>query len=160
MDSVYIETSVVSYLVSRPSRELVVAAHQQLTREWWEARRPLFACFVSAFVLDEASGGDPGAAASRLKMLEGSPRLAATPEAARLAGMFLREVLPPKAAGDAAHLAMATVAGAKYLLTWNCNHLANAELLDRLEPIAAAAGYRLPRVCTPEELMGVTHDDR
>jgi hypothetical protein len=156
METVYIETTVVSYLVSRPSQELVVAAHQQLTREWWQRRRRLFACFISDVVLDEAGEGEPGQAALRLQALDSIPKLAATVEGERLAAAFLADALPAKAAGDAAHLAIATVGKVKYLLTWNCTHLANAQLLDRLEPIAATAGFKLPRVCTPEELMGVS----
>ena len=156
METVYIETTVVSYLVSRPGEELVVAAHQQLTREWWQRRRGLFACFISDVVLDEVSEGDAEQAALRLQALDSIPRLAATAEGERLAAAFLAGALPAKAAGDAAHLAIATVGKVKYLLTWNCTHLANAQLLDRLEPIAATAGFKLPRVCTPEELMGVS----
>ena len=135
---------------------MIVAGHQQLTREWWEWRRPKFACFISQVVLDEARDGDAEQAALRLRALDGIPRLAVTPEAERLAGLFLEGVLPAKAARDAAHLAVATVGRANYLLTWNCAHLANGEILDRLDPIAAAGGFKLPRVCTPEELMGVS----
>ena len=156
MESVYIETSVVSYLVALPSRDLIVAGHQQVTQDWWENRRAKFACSISDVVLGEARDGDATQAALRLRALEGFPKLAATPEAERLAAAFLQGVLPAKAARDAAHLAIATVGKVKYLLTWNCNHLANAQLLDRLEPIATAAGFKLPRVCTPEELMGVS----
>lgn len=159
MESVYLETTIVSYFVSRPSQELIVAAHQQLTREWWVRRRGAFACFISDLVLDEAGDGDPEQASLRLKALQGIPRLAATVEGERLATEFLARVLPIRAAADAAHLALATVGGVRYLLTWNCSHLANAQLLERLEPIAVAAGYRLPRVCTPEELMGVSADE-
>ena len=156
METVYIETSVVSYLVALPSRDWIVAGHQQVTRDWWENRRTKFACFISDVVLGEARDGDATQAALRLQALEGFPKVAATPEAERLAEAFLQGVLPAKAARDAAHLAIATVGKVKYLLTWNCNHLANAQLLDRLEPMATAAGFKLPRVCTPEELMGVS----
>ena len=156
METVYIETTVVSYLVSRPSQDVVVAAHQQLTQEWWRRRRRSFACFISDVVLDEVSEGDAEQAALRLQALEGIPKLVANAEGERLAAAFLASALPDKAAGDAAHLAIATVGKVKYVLTWNCNHLANAQLLDRLEPIAVTAGFKLPRVCTPEELMGVS----
>lgn len=141
MDTVCIETTVVSYLVSRQSQDLVVAAHQQLTREWWHRRRQLFACFISDVSLDEAGEGDAEQVALRLKALEGIPKLAPTAEGERLAAAFLAHVLSSKAAGDTAHLAIATVGKVKYLLTWNCNHLANAQLLDRLEPIEATAGF-------------------
>jgi hypothetical protein len=116
----------------------------------------LFACVISSVVIDESREGDPEQAALRMKALEGIPRLPATSEGERLASAFISTALPPKAAGDAAHLAIAAVGRVNYLLTWNCNHLANAQLLDRLDPIAAAAGFKLPRVCTPEELMGVS----
>jgi len=159
METIHIETTVVSYLVANPSRDLIVAGHQQVTRDWWENRRAKFACFISDVVLDEARDGDVKQSARRLKALAGFPRLAATPEAERLAAAFLNGVLPTKAARDAAHLAIATVGKVKYLLTWNCNHLANAQILDQLEPIATAAGFKLPRVCTPEELMGVSTYD-
>ncbi len=158
METVYLETTVVSYLVSRPSKELLVAARQQLTQDWWE-RRSVFDCFISDLVLVEAAEGDSEQAALRLQALEGIRRLAATAPGEELATAFLAHVLPKKAAGDAAHLAIATVANVKYVVTWNCAHLANAQLLDRLEPIARAAGYRLPRVCTPEELMGISAYD-
>jgi hypothetical protein len=156
METVYIETTIVSYLVSRPSRDLIVAGHQQLTGDWWENRRSKFACFISDVVLDEAREGDAQQAALRLQTMAGFPKLPASLEAEGLAAAFLNTVLPAKAARDAAHLAIATAGGVKYLLTWNCVHLANAQVLDRLEPVAAANGFKLPRVCTPEELMGIS----
>jgi hypothetical protein len=159
METVYIETTIVSYLVARSSSTPLVAAKQSITREWWETRRPHFACRVSEAVLQEAAQGDEAQAALRLAALRGIPKLRASPEAERLAEAFLEAALPARAAIDAAHLSIATVCGAKYLLTWNCAHLANAQILDRLEPIALRLGFDLPRVCTPEELMGEFEDD-
>jgi hypothetical protein len=91
--------------------------------------------------------------------LEKIPKLSGSAGAERLAESFLAQVLPPKALGDAAHLAIATVGQVKYLVTWNCVHLANAQLLDRLEQVAPNAGFKLPRVRTPEELMGISTYD-
>jgi hypothetical protein len=159
MESVYLETTVVSYLVSRPSVNPLVAARQELTRQWWDLRRHNFACYVSEVVIQEAGEGDFEQAARRLGVIEGLPKLAASAEAERLSALFLETVLPERAALDAAHLAIATVAGIQFLLTWNCAHLANAQVLDRLEPIALRAGFKLPRVCTPDELMGVLPND-
>ena len=159
MESVYLETTVLSYLVARPSAAPLLAARQELTRKWWDSRRGDFACFVSEVVIEEAGAGDAEQALRRLEVIAGMPKLSASPEAERLTEMFLKDVLPQRAALDAAHLAIATVAGVKFLLTWNCAHLANAQILDRLEPIALGAGFRLPRVCTPEELMGILPDD-
>lgn len=154
METVYIETTIISYLVSHSSQDVIVAAHQQLTREWWDRRKPLFACFVSDVVLSEAGSGDQEQAKLRLAALQGIPRLPAPKEAEQLAAAFLHHVLPAKALGDAAHLAIATVGKVKYLLTWNCAHLANAQLLARLEPIATETGFPLPRVCTPRGTNG------
>ena len=95
----------------------------------------------------------------RLQALEGIAKLSGSAEAERLAASFLSQVLPPKALGDAAHLAIATVGQVKYLVTWNCVHLANAQLFDRFEPVAINAGFKLPRVCTPEELMGISTNE-
>ena len=134
--------------------------NKQLTREWWERGRPLFACFVSDLVINEAAKGNAEQATLRLKALEGIPRLAATAEAERLAAAFLEHAMPANAADDAAHLAIATVGRGKYLLTWNGAHLANAQLLNRLEPIAGKAGLKLTRVCTPQELMGISAYER
>jgi hypothetical protein len=83
------------------------------------------------------------------------PRLGITGEARELARAFLATgALPAKAVRDAAHLAVAAVAKVDYLLTWNCRHLANAEILRRLEREARTRQWELPHVCTPPELMG------
>ncbi|MCF7731863.1 MAG: type II toxin-antitoxin system VapC family toxin [Akkermansiaceae bacterium] len=151
---VYIETSFVSLLVGDPSRDVSVAGNQQVTRDWWQWRRPAFACITSDETLMEASRGNSRQVRLRLEALAGLPSLPTTPAAAELAVRFLATgALPPAAAVDAVHLAVATLAGADYLLTWNCRHLANAQILRRLEREAAIQGWNLPKVCTPLELM-------
>lgn len=155
MPTVYVETSVVSYLVARPSRDLVVAGHQQLTAEWWEHHRHRFDLFVSALVLREAGLGDAVLAQRRMEALRGIPVLDLRPEAAALAReMVERGPVPAKAAVDAAHIALAAVQGIAFLLTSNCKHIANAEMQPALERICRARGYLLPVLCTPEQLMG------
>lgn len=155
METVYIETSIVSYLVADPSRDLVTAANQQVTRDWWQQRRESFACLASQEVIAEASRGDSEQVRRRLAVLATIPRVAVSTEAQELARLFLATgCLPPKAARDAVHLAVATAIAADYLLTWNCRHLANAQILKRLDHEAQHAAYTLPRVCTPLELMG------
>ena len=155
METVYIETSIVSYLVAAPSRDLLTAANQQVTRDWWQQRRADFACLVSQEVVAEASRGDPEQVRRRLEVLAALPRVAVSADAEELARLFLSTgCLSPKAARDAVHLAVATAIAADYLLTWNCRHLANAQILKRLEREAQRAGRALPRVCTPLELMG------
>ena len=153
---VYIETTIVSYLTAKPGRDLIIAAHQQITRECWERRRAAYDLRVSQFVLDEAADGNPEAAARRLAVLADVPMLADSPEARALAKSFIRHRLLPEVAGiDALHLATATVHEVDFLLTWNCRHLANAELLKEIARLVRMNDYEMPAVCTPEELMGV-----
>lgn len=152
---VYLETTVISYLTARPSRTVVGAAHQQLTIDWWERRRQDFDLVVSELVLREAEAGDPDAAKRRLSALEGIPRLALSDEAISLAAEFVqRGLLPPTAAEDGLHIALATIHGVEYLLTWNCTHIANPELQVKLAEFLWERGLFLPFICTPEELLG------
>jgi predicted nucleic acid-binding protein len=151
--SVYVETSIVGYLTARPSRDLVRAAHQEVTSEWWTGREA-YELFISQLVLDEASAGDAGAAALRLEALRDLPLLELTPEAVALAQQFVRAAaLPPKAAGDALHIALTAVHGVDYLLTWNCTHIANATMRPRIEAICRGEGFEPPVICTPLELV-------
>lgn len=153
---IYIETTIVSYLTSRPSSQVLALAHQQVTREWWETRRSNYELFVSEVVVTEAERGDPGAAGARLAILSQFPRLAATPESELLAPLLLRETrLPPDAFLDMAHVSIATVHGMQYLLTWNCRHIANAAVIRIVERICRSHGFEPPVICTPEELMGI-----
>jgi hypothetical protein len=155
MDSVYIETSVVSYLTARISNDLVVASRQRLTREWWANRRGSFQCVTSQEVLDEASAGDSESVARRVAALRDIPRISGGIAARQLAvGLMTAGLFPPNAAADALHLTTATLENVDYLLTWNYRHLANAVILHRLEKFLAQRGLMLPRVCTPEELGG------
>jgi hypothetical protein len=152
---VYIETSLVSYLTARPSRDLVVAARQQITLEWWERRRRDFRLVTSQLVLDEASRGDADAARLRLALLEGVVLLQVTPEAEELAHAIISEgVLPDRAFADALHIAVATVHEVDYLVTWNCTHIANAEILPRVGRTCRTFGFNLSFICTPDELLG------
>ncbi len=156
---VYIETTIISYLASKPSRDLITAAHQQITHDWWETRLADFEVYISQFVLDEAGAGDADAAAKRLALLASFPLLDATSEALDLAKALVdRGAIPPRKAADAAHIAVATVHHMQFLLTWNCTHLANAEILAQVQAICAGLGYAAPIVCTPEELLGGQDD--
>ena len=151
---VYLETTIPSYLTARPSRDLVTAAHQQITREWWDTRRHDFDLFVSQMVIDEASAGDPEAAIRRLEVLASLPLLDPQTEGTALAQMLIDHIpLPARAAADALHIAIAVVNGMDYLLTWNCTHIANAALRGRIEAACRSRGFRGPIICTPEELL-------
>ncbi|HEX9943449.1 MAG TPA: type II toxin-antitoxin system VapC family toxin [Thermoanaerobaculia bacterium] len=150
---VFLETSVISYLTALPSRDIVHAAHQQITRDWWD-QRSRFDLYVSQAVLREAARGATDAAARRLAVVEDIPVLAVTAEASELAERFLHEgTLPAKAAIDAIHIAVAVINGMDYLLTWNCSHIANARIRGRIEKTCRDAGFQPPVICTPEELM-------
>ena len=150
---VYVETTVISYLTAAPSRDIVQAAHQQITREWWERRKD-FDLFVSQAVILEVARGDSSAAARRLAAVEGVAVLEVTEDATTVAEAFLeRHALPPKAALDALHIAVAVVMGMDYVLTWNCTHIANAVIRPKIEDACRKLGYEPPVICTPEELM-------
>lgn len=151
----YIETTIPSYLVGRPSRDLLVAAHQEITRDWWEFRRTQFDLYVSELVLQEVRAGDAQLAIRRLELLTDVPILSVTSEIMKLAKNLVAEVpISQRAAVDAAHIAIATVYGCEYLLTWNCRHIANAELHRAIRRVVEQYGYEVPSLCTPEELMG------
>jgi hypothetical protein len=152
--TVYIETTVVSYLTAWPSRDVVRLSHEMITREWWSKQRPLFDLYVSEVVIREVSAGDRVAAKERLDALAGIPSLPTDPRALELADRLATALaLPQRARLDAAHVAMSAVHGVSFLLTWNCKHLANAALADRIERTCSDAGFTAPRVVTPEMLM-------
>lgn len=150
--SVYIETSIVSYLTARPGRDVVIAAHQHVTRRWWRGRG-FYSLFVSQIVLDEAAVGDPTARSRRLRALRGVPFSPSLTRGRSLRGNSSGEAaLPKKATVDAFHIGIAAAHQVDYLLTWNCKHIANATMRGPIETICRAAGLTPPTICTPEEL--------
>jgi predicted nucleic acid-binding protein len=150
---IYLETSVISYLTSHPSRDLIVAANQQLTREWWQVRRQDFDLFISQLVIQEASSGDEDAAQRRLQAVVDIPLLELSEEAIAFAEKLVEEgPMPRKAVEDALHIAVATLNGMDYLLTWNFKHIANATMRYKIERMCRLAGYEPPIICTPQEL--------
>ncbi len=154
-ETVYIETSILGYLTARSTKNLILAANMEITKDWWELRRNSFTLYTSEAVLDEAIRGDSEIAAQRLEMLRNFPLLALNQDVQGLAAQFLaRSNLPAKAEVDAIHIAAATVHGMDYLLTWNCRHIANAQIQGKLAEISLDYGYVLPVLCTPNELMG------
>jgi len=153
--SVYIETTIPSYLAAWRSPELSMAAKQQTTRQWWDDRRHDFDLFISDAVLLEATGGDPDAAQRRLKILDGIPVLSPQPEADEIALSLIDSLsLPGRALTDAAHIAICVVHGMDYLLTWNCTHIANATYQPIIHDVCEAFGCAMPVICTPDQLMG------
>jgi len=153
---VYIETTVISYLTARPNRDVVIAGHQKITRDWWQTCRERFDAVASQLVVREASAGDSRAAQKRLEDLATLALLEVTEEAVSLAQELLSTgAVPEKAAEDALHLAIAVTNGVEYLLTWNCKHLANATMRTKIEDVCRSVGYEPVIICTPEELLEV-----
>jgi hypothetical protein len=154
MKTVYIETSVVSYLTSKPSRDLIVAAHQQITQEWWEnVLLQNFEPCISEVVIEEAGQGDPSAAERRLSKLVGIHIIPTTSETKELATAYLHCLSLPQSAGlDAAHLAIAVLNDVDYLVSWNCKHIANGRVIRLIQEENKNRGLKTPVICTPEEL--------
>lgn len=154
--SVYVETSIIGYLTSRPGGSLLTAANQELTRGWWEIHRDNFQIYISEYVVRECSFGDESAVAERLEKIRDIPQLVVSDRVGELALKLMNSVpLPEKAEVDALHISTATVHGIEYLLTWNCKHIANASLRPRIEMVCRGAGYEPPTICTPQELMEI-----
>lgn len=152
--SVYLETTIPSYLTAWRSAELSTAARQQTTRQWWDERRKSFELFISDAVLLECASGDTDAAARRLEALDGIPVLAPVPEADDIAlALVSRLSLPDRAIADAAHIAICIAHGMDYLLTWNCTHIANAALQPIIHDVCDDFAYAMPVICTPDQLF-------
>ena len=152
--SVYLETSIVSYLTARPSRDLIIAAQQAMTREWWHNAPKRFLLVASELVFTEAAKGDTDAARARLTALEAVTSLDTTKDAAVLTRRLLElGAFPREAAADAAHVSIAATNRVEYLLTWNLRHIASATARSGIERACRKAGYEPPVICTPNELM-------
>lgn len=157
--TVYLETTIPSLLTAHPSRDLQTAAQQLVTRDWWATRERYQLC-VSAEVLREAGRGDPRAAAERLAAIADCVILPVTDEAERLTERIIASrVIPQRALRDAIHIGMATAHQVDYLLTWNCRHIANASIQQRLTRVCQTEGFELPVICTPHELLGTSPKD-
>ena len=154
-ETLYLETTIPSYLTALPSRDVIVLAHQQITLEWWEDCIRRYEVFVSELVIQEASQGNPESAKRRLEIISQFPILGITTDTERLADVYLRKIpLLRDAARDALHLAIATAHGMDYLVTWNCTHIARAEVRKAIEQLNDLERVVTPTICTPEELLG------
>jgi predicted nucleic acid-binding protein len=152
--TLYIETSIVSYLASRPSRDPVTARNQQLTHAWWNTRRQDYALYTSRAVLQEVEAGDPAVADRRLALLASVPVVEVeTPEFLMAQALQRLVPLPSKAREDALHIATAATRAMTYLLTWDRKYIANPQLEARIRRILLANGYEPPVLCTPSDLM-------
>ena len=153
--SVYIESSVISYLTARPSRDLVITGHQAVTAEWWDDRRTRYDIYVSPLVVEEISAGDTSAAAERLRVIADIPCVAIAAGAESLASALLAaNSVPANSARDALHIAIAATQGIDYPITWNFKHINNANTRTMVINAVSDFGLDCPVLCSPEELMG------
>ncbi len=152
---VYLETSIISYLTSYPSGNVVIAGHQLTTLDWWENHRRDFEVFASELVVQEAGLGDTKMARKRLDVLKDIQILAVSGEARDMAKILIAEkAVPGKAAADALHIAIATVEKIDFLATWNFKHIANAQMKVKIEEAMRTRGYKPTQICTLEEIAG------
>ncbi len=153
--SVYIETSVVSYFTSRPSRDLIIAARQQLTHEWWENHLPQTEAFISTLIIQESEMGDTEAAKSRLEAIAALPVLELTEQVFELAKSLVETgPIPEEYFEDALHIAVTAVNGIHFLITWNCHHINNPHMRPEIVRVVERFDLECPVICTPDEYMG------
>lgn len=153
--SVYIESSIISYLAARPSRDLVIAGHQAVTAEWWDNHRLRYDAYVSPLVVEEISAGDASAAEKRLSVVADIPSVSIAAGAESLASALLASnAVPANCARDALHIAIAATQGMDYLVTWNFKHIDNASTRTMVVNVVSNSGFVCPVLCSPEELMG------
>jgi hypothetical protein len=152
---IYLETTIPSYLAARPARDLLQAARQRLTHDWWDGAREQYELCASQTVLDECAAGNAEAAARRISVLDGIDLLVMNEDVAELAAELIAAgLVPVSAARDALHVAISAHYAVDFLLTWNCRHIANAHIMNELRDFVSARGFALPEICTPEELLG------
>jgi hypothetical protein len=154
--TVYVETTVPSYLTARPTADSIRAAHQQLTREWWQLAPPRFRLVVSDAVIAEISAGDPTAAAERLQAVNGLPILGFTEDVKSLVQAYdAAMLLPSNAKADLLYFAFAVAYRVDQLLTWNCTHIANPHVERKLTDLNNAMGRLTPIILTPEQSLAM-----
>lgn len=156
---VYLESSVISYLTSRPNRDVIIAGRQAITLDWWENQRHQFELRISVLVEEEIGKGDSSAAQQRFEKVADIESLLISDEAIRIADLLLAEKVVPKGSEeDALHIGIAASQGVDFLLTWNFKHINNAETKNAITRLVESAGYVCPQLCSPEELGGITDD--
>jgi hypothetical protein len=151
---VYLESSVISFYANRRSKDLVVAAYQEISADWWENELHKYQPYVSQFVVEEISRGDSRAAQNRMDAIKTFPLLELPEEVFDLAQKYLKEIqIPRKAQLDAFHISAAVINGMGYILSWNFHHIANVFVKQKIQRINESLGLETPIICTPEELI-------
>ena len=150
---VYLETTVISYLTARTSRDISIAGDQADTREWWENHRQRFDLYISDTVVKEIEKGDPIASQERLRMTSGIKELEITSSVMLLADKLLEGPIPKEVENDAFHISVSVVNGIDCLLTWNCRHISNPLIRRDIIEICEFMDYRCPIICSPREFL-------
>ena len=160
-ESVYIETTIVSYLTAWPSRDIVRLGHQMLTRDWWDTQRNRFETGHQRIDDSRSFGRRCSGGGRTTQSLSGITTLNSSPATEALANALVAAfALPPNRLRDALHIATAAGNGIDYLLTWNCKHLANGLLRKRIEETCSKAGLRSLRLpYQANSLMRLTMND-
>lgn len=150
----YIETTIPSYLAAKVSRDIIVAAQQQITNEWWDESHLKYELYISEAVLEECQAGDSEVSKKRLDYIKDLPLLKITDEVLQLAEVYAGILtIPDKSTVDAVHLSLTVVYEMDYLLTWNCKHLAHGEVRTKIHNYNSQTGLFEPMIVTPLELM-------
>jgi predicted nucleic acid-binding protein len=154
METVYIETSIASfYHETRRNAESLARKHW--TRHWWSVRRQHFVCHTSIATIDELERGNHPMKADKLSVVAELNLLEINHDIREIAKVYISNYLmPAEIIGDALHVAIASYHKMDYLLTWNCNHLANANKKKHLRRINERLHLNTPEIITPLELMG------
>lgn len=161
MQTVYVETTIPSYLAAKSSRDLIIAAHQKITQDWWQTARDRFDLYVSEAVLAEVREGDSEAMGRRLRLIERLPVLAVNADVRSLTAHYRETLgLSGKAQADIPHFAFAVSYEMDYLVTWNCSHIANGEMIKRLMAVNAVIKRPTPLIVTPEEILESLEDSQ
>jgi hypothetical protein len=154
MNKVYIETTIPSYYVARPSDNLIQAARQAMTRKWWDHGCSGLEAFTSQETLDEIGRGDQNMAMQRMDLMKDVRVLEISREATEMAAILISQnIIHENGLSDAIHISVATMHGMDFLVTWNCRHIANPYAQNRLRKVADDSGFLLPVICTPEEFL-------
>ena len=152
--SLYLETTIPSYLAARTSKDLIIAGRQAVTHEFYESERHKYDLYVSDYVYEECEKGDESAAQRRLGWLKGITVLEETPDVEPLAETYIRLLsIPQKSRMDAFHLAICCIRKINILLTWNCTHL-GFETMQTIQAYNDRHGLTTPRMLTPDSLVG------
>ena len=149
---VYVETSVISFHEEIRTQPAMVA-RREWTRSWWASASTHQRLFTSVAVLEELDGGDYPTRDACLKLASSLPLLEVTADIAEIVEVYIsRGLMPADPAGDALHLALASVHRCDFLATWNCKHIANANKFGHVRSLNPKLGLFIPALVTPLEL--------